>query len=426
MFKSKKHLHVEVNDPAEPISLAGMQDALDQILDRGDSGPVDAVDLILLQAVHHRASDLYLEPWKEALVIRFRIDGTLHDVARVPHAHRDRLIARLKVSANIVTYQKGVPLDGRIEPSPAILDRSMRVSIYPTIHGEKAVVRVLDSEVSLPTLDGLGFADDIVDELRRWTERPQGTLLLTGPSAAGKTTTIYALLREMLNQPRRSRHIVTIEDPVEYHLNGVTQSQIAPAQEFTYDAALRSVLRQDPDVLMVGEIRDSETARAAIKAGLTGHLVVSTIHSVSSVGVFSRLLDMGVEPYLIASSINGVLSQRLVRKICPDCAIDCIPDMQQRTRFGVEKESIRFKMGEGCDACQGIGYRARTVIGEWLKVDSTITELVLKRTPTHLIQDAAIESGMRTLLSQGIESVRAGVTTLDELELVVFPEDYRS
>lgn len=425
MLKSKKKLKVEENDPLEPIPLAKLQEALDETLDQGESASVDSLNLILAQAVHHHASDLYFEPWKEALVIRFRLDGVLHDVARVPHELKDRLIARLKVSANIVTYQKGVPLDGRVESGPATLGRSMRVSTYPTIHGEKAVVRILDSEVSLPALDGLGFTDDIVEGLRRWTDRPQGTLLLTGPSASGKTTTIYALLREMLNQPKRSRHIVTIEDPVEYHLNGVTQSQIAPAQDFTYDAALRAVLRQDPDVLMVGEIRDPETAHAAVKAGLTGHLVVSTIHSASAAGVFSRLLDMGVEPYLIASSINGVLSQRLVRKVCQACATDYIPDAQQRARFGLSQESIRYTHGEGCEQCHGIGYDARTVIGEWLAVDPELSDLIMQRTPTHLIQDAAIEKGMRTLLSHGIQRVREGITTLDELELVMFPEDYQ-
>ncbi|MFP6583086.1 MAG: GspE/PulE family protein [Candidatus Hydrogenedentota bacterium] len=410
--------------PNERIAFAELQAQLDGTLAQGDNGVVEAVHLMLAQAVLHRASDLYCEPWKDGLVIRLRLDGVLHNVARLDQSHQERLIARIKVMANMVTYEKGMPQDGHIEFGQQQLNASMRVSIYPTIYGEKAVIRILDSGNSFPGLDELGFADDVRSGLRSWTARPQGTLLLTGPSASGKTTTIYALLREILDNPKRSRHIVTIEDPVEYRLDGITQSQIQPAQDFTYDVALRAVLRQDPDVLMVGEIRDSETAHAAIKAGLTGHLVVSTIHSSSASGVFSRLLDMGVEPYLLASSITGVLSQRLVRNVCTHCATPHIPDSKQLTRFGLKNARPGFVRGMGCEHCQGIGYDKRSALGEWLSMTPALSESVLQRCPTHLIEQTAIDSGMKTLLKHGLDRVSDGTTTLDELELAIYPEDY--
>ena len=232
------------------------------------------------------------------------------------------------------------------------------------------------------------------------------------------------MLRELLNQPTHSRHIVTIEDPVEYRLDGITQSQVHYGQNFTYDTALRAILRQDPDVLMVGEIRDTETAHAAIKAGLTGHLVVSPLHSSSAAGVFSRLLDMGLEPYLLASSITGVLAQRLVRKTCTHCATPHIPDPRQLARFGLSGSGIKHVRGLGCERCSDIGYARRIALGEWLSVSDSIAELILQRTPTRAIQEAAVESGMQTLFDHGIELVRDQVTTLDELQLAVYPEDY--
>lgn len=410
----------------ERLPLSGVQDALDHALSQGEDGAVLAVNAMIAQAVLHDASDLYCEPWKDGVAIRLRLDGVLHDVARIESRHQDRIVARIKVLSNLVSYEKGLPQDGRIDASHETLERSLRVSIYPTIYGEKAVIRILDSAESLPELDALGFSDDVLSGLRSWTDRPQGTLLLTGPSASGKTTTIYALLRELLRQPTHSRHVVTIEDPVEYRLDGITQSQVHAGQGFTYDVGLRAILRQDPDVLMVGEIRDSETAHVAVKAGLTGHLVVSTLHSSSAAGVFSRLLDMGLEPYLLASSISGVLAQRLVRRNCPQCSTAHIPEARQTARFGLSGEDISFVKGVGCKACNNIGYTRRTAMGEWMSVTEEISDLMLRRSPTGAIQDAAISAGMKTLFDAGVDLVRNGVTTLDELQLAVYPEDYVS
>jgi type II secretory ATPase GspE/PulE/Tfp pilus assembly ATPase PilB-like protein len=417
-------IETERTDAASPIRLSDFQGVLDALLNRGDDGVVDLIDTLLGQAVVHRASDLYFEPWHEGLVIRLRLDGVLHDVARLPRTNQERIIARIKVLAHIITYEKALPQDGQIEASPKTHHHAMRVSTFPTVYGEKAVIRILDSAKSLPELDELGFSPQALTGLSQWTERPQGTLLLTGPSGSGKTTTIYALLRQLLNRQNRPRHVITIEDPVEYHLDGVTQSQIQPGQDFTYDVALKAILRQDPDVLVVGEIRDSETAHATIKAGLTGHLVLSTLHTTSASGAFSRLLDMGVEPYLLSTSITGVLAQRLVRKVCNECAEPSIPDIHQRSRFGLDSNAHGFKKGLGCGACNQIGYRARTAIGEWLPVSEAISEMVLHRKPTREIEEMAIREGMISLFDHGVNRVLAGDTTLDELQLVVYPEDH--
>jgi type II secretory ATPase GspE/PulE/Tfp pilus assembly ATPase PilB-like protein len=425
MAKQKsKNFESTTADSQSPIPLPDIQYVLDALSNLGDEGVVEFVDTLLSQAVLHRASDLYFEPWHEGLVIRLRLDGVLQDVARVPRTNQERIVARIKVLANIVTYEKALPQDGQIAAGPRNHQHAMRVSTFPTIYGEKAVVRVLDSAKTLPSLTELGFSAQVMNGLTQWTQRPQGTLLLTGPSGSGKTTTIYALLQKLLHSQNRARHIITIEDPVEYHLDGVTQSQIQPGQNFTYDVALKAILRQDPDVLVVGEIRDSETAHASIKAGLTGHLVLSTLHTTSASGAFSRLLDMGVEPYLLSTSITGVLAQRLVRKVCAHCAEPFIPDVHQRSRFGLDSNIQGFKKGLGCEHCNQIGYRERTAIAEWLSVSEEISEMILHRKPTGEIEEAAIREGMETLFEHGIAQVRAGETTLDELQLVVYPEDH--
>ena len=267
-------------------------------------------------------------------------------------------------------------------------------------------------------LGALGFDAALVHELRAVIERPQGTILLTGPSSSGKTTTIYALLREILARRTPAPHVVTIEDPVERRLPRVSQTEIAPHRGMTFESALRSLLRQDPEVIMVGEVRDAETARTAIQAGLTGHLVVSTIHSGTAAGVFTRLLDMGVEPYLAASSVTGVLAQRLVRVVCPDCAGPYTPGAGLAAAFGLADFSGPFRRGRGCEACQGIGFKGRTAIGELLAVNERFTERVLSRVRTSELQDAAIDSGMRPLAAAGAQCVRRRYDA-DELKRVL-------
>jgi type II secretory ATPase GspE/PulE/Tfp pilus assembly ATPase PilB-like protein len=385
----------------------------------GESSAGNAFDLIVRHAVLHRASDVHFEPWEQSFAIRFRIDGILHDVAQLPRVHQARIVARLKVLSNIITYQAGMPQDGRIDSAATSCRRPLRVSTFPTINGERVIIRVLDSREHEFDLDELGFGVSIVNVLRKIIGRPQGTLLLTGPSSSGKTTTIYALLRELLAKRSPSPHVVTIEDPVEYRLDRVAQTELSPNAGLTFEAALRSLLRQDPEVIVVGEIRDADTARAAIQAGLTGHLVISTIHSGSAAGVFTRLLDMGVEPYLVASSVTGVLAQRLVRVNCPNCSIPYVTENEACTELGLIDDACTFRRGRGCGLCQQIGYTGRTALGELLVMNEEIEERVLERARTSVLHAAALRNGMTPLAAAARERVCEGVTTLEEVRRVV-------
>ncbi|MBN2312225.1 MAG: type II/IV secretion system protein [Candidatus Hydrogenedentes bacterium] len=384
-----------------------------------EQGAIAAVDAALLHAVHYRASDVHLEPWDDCLALRYRIDGILHDIARIPRPHQARVIARIKILARIVVYQRDVPQDGRIEQEATPCRVPMRASTFPTVNGEKIVIRIPTAHDEMLALDALGFRPGVADALRRFCRRPQGTLLLTGPSSSGKTTTIYALLHEIMAGRDSAPHVVTIEDPVERRLPQVAQTEINPHAGFTFEAALRSLLRQDPEVIMVGEIRDVDTARTAIQAGLTGHLVISTIHSGTAAGVFTRLIDMGVEPFLVASSITGVLAQRLVRTTCPACAAPDTPDPDLCAQFGVVDGPHRFQRGAGCDACQGIGYLGRTALGELLSVNEEIAELILTRPRTSALHEAALRNHMTPLVEDGLERALDGTTTLEELNRVV-------
>jgi len=409
------------SDGSGVVSLKEVGRELVEQLDSGDTGVTDAVDTAIRRAVEHRASDLHFEPWDDCLSLRYRIDGMLHEVAELPREYQEKVTARVKILAKMVVYKKDMPQDGRIDADETRAGHAMRVSTFPTVYGEKTVIRILRSDHNLFELEALGFRPDVVAALRELVSRPQGTLLLTGPSSSGKTTTIYALLRELAASRESAPHIVTIEDPVEYRLGQIAQTQVNPHAGFTFATALRSLLRQDPEVIMVGEIRDAETARTAVQAGLTGHLVISTIHSGTAAGVFTRLLDMGIEPFLVASSVTGILAQRLVRVNCPECTAVYRPDTDLLERFGLDGEETRFMRGTGCDTCRGIGYRGRTAIGEMLMVNEEISELVLARSRTRRLDDAAVRNGMVTLTQDGIERVRSRRTTLEELRRVLPP-----
>lgn len=382
---------------------------------KDDSGVGDAVDIMISQAAYHNASDVHLEPWSEYLSLRYRLDGILQDIALVPRIYQAKIIARIKVLSELVVYRKDVPQDGRIDAEKTSCGRPMRVSTVPTIKGESTVIRLLGDLQELLTLDALGFQPHVVDALRENIIRSQGTLLLTGPSSSGKTTTIYAILREMMVLQKSTTNIVTIEDPVEYSMDKISQIQVNPHVEFTFANALRSILRQDPEVIMVGEIRDLETAKMAVQSGLTGHYVISTIHSGTAAGVFTRLLDMGIEPFLVASSVTGVLAQRLVRLNCPDCTEAYSPERIILERFGRSDDTQRYFRGRGCERCQGIGYRSRAAIGELLVVNQALSELVLQRPTTARLQAAAVTHGMETIEEDGFKKAKKGITTVEEL-----------
>jgi len=400
---------------------AGLEAELAGLLGGGAEGAIDMVDAALGHAVRLRASDLHLEPWEDCVALRYRIDGILHEAAQLPREHLRQITGRIKVLARMITYEKDVPQDGRIDPERTPCHKAMRVSTFPTVYGEKTVIRVLDADPGLFAVEALGFRPEVVEALRGLIARPQGTLLLTGPASSGKTTTIYALLKEILGARAPSAHVVTIEDPVEYRLGRVSQTEVNPHAGFTFEAALRAVLRQDPEVIVLGEIRDPETAQVAIQAGLTGHLVISTIHSGAAAGVFTRLLDMGVEPFLVASSVTGVLAQRLVRRNCPECTAPDTPEPELCASYGLAGDGAAFQRGAGCEACQGIGHLGRTAMGELLSVDDTIADLVLSRARTQAIHEAALRDGMVPLAADAVQRVREGVTTLEEVKRVLPP-----
>jgi len=412
------------NDGALPFPR--LEATLVTLLDSGEQGAIEMVDLALAQALVHRASDIHIEPWHDCVALRYRIDGILHEAAHFPRVHHAKVIGRIKVLARIITYQKDVPQDGRIDPEATPCGKAMRVSTFPTVYGEKIVVRLLDANPELFALDALGFTPEVTAALRAIIARPQGTLLLTGPASSGKTTTIYALLKEILGLRTPSAHVVTIEDPVEYRLGRVSQTEVNPHAGFTFEAALRALLRQDPEVIMLGEIRDTETARTAIQAGLTGHLVISTIHSGTAAGVFTRLLDMGIEPFLVASSVTGILAQRLLRRNCSHCTVEDTPDPALVARFGLADSGVPFRRGAGCPACLDIGYFDRIAIGELLMTNETIANLVLARSRTYTIHEAALLNGMTALATDAALRVKDGTTTLDELVRVLPPPEAES
>ncbi len=414
-----EHSQME-RDQARAIPLNQIQNELLALLDQTDeTGVADAVDLLISQGAYHGCSDIHLEPWADYFSLRYRIDGILHQCAFIPKEFQPKINARIKVLADLVVYRKDVPQDGRIDFEKTTCGRPLRVSTVPTIKGEKTVIRLLGDTVELYTLETLGFQPPVIQTLQDVITRTSGALMLTGPSSSGKTTTIYALLRELMSLQKNTTNIVTIEDPVEYTMDRISQIQTNPHVDFTFATALRAILRQDPEVIMVGEIRDLETARMAIRAGLTGHFVISTIHSGTSAGVFTRLLDMGIEPFLVASSVTAVLAQRLVRLNCPDCLEVYTPDPGMRARFISDKKKRKFYQGSGCESCNGIGFRGRATIGELFTVDQEIAELILEEPTTSQLEEMAVTKGMETMAEDGLSKALKGITTLGELMRVL-------
>jgi type II secretory ATPase GspE/PulE/Tfp pilus assembly ATPase PilB-like protein len=359
---------------------------------------VPAIDLVLAEGVHRSASDVHFEPTPAALEVRFRIDGVIHPVATLPRELAPNVIARLKVLSELLTYRVDVPQEGRIRLAESGNVEDMRVSTFPTVHGEKAVVRIFHAAAELLELDQLGLSPEIERNLTALLKERSGAIFLTGPSGSGKTTTIYACLRRLAGDGA-GRHIVTIEDPVERWVEGVSQSQARPGSTFDFARGLRSLMRQDPDVIMVGEIRDPETAAAATEAALTGHLVFSTLHAGSACGVIGRLLEMGIEPYVLTSGLRGILNQRLLRRLCEAC---------------------RNSPG-GCTACGGAGYRGRLLIAELLTIDAAIRQAILAKADTDTLEAVAAQTGWKTIRHAADEAVGAGRTTSEEVVRVLGP-----
>ena len=374
------------------------------------------VNCLVQDAIRLAASDLHIEPWENAIAVRARVNGVLTEVAHLPLDLMDKISMRFKVMSNLVSYQAGTPQDGTAVGGPELDGVQLRVSIFPTTRGEKIVIRLFDPRDRRFDLGTLGFEESTLQGLLRVLKRTSGLLLFTGPTGSGKTSTMYSSLCYIMQRDGTSVSISTVEDPVEFNLPMVSQTQINPAQDFTYAIALRSIMRQDPQVIMVGEIRDSDTASIAVQAGMTGHLVLSTIHCGVSAGAFTRLINMEIEPFMLASSILGVLGLRLVRSVCPNCAQPYEPTPSQ---LKVVPEAFvaqaQFRQGAGCDQCNHTGYSGRVPVSELLVVNEPFREAVLKKMPTSALEDIAIQQGMRTLWQNGLTRAITGQTTLDEI-----------
>lgn len=375
------------------------------------------LNLIMTQAIQDGASDIHLEPDQNSLRTRYRIDGVLHEVNPLPKHLQSALISRVKVMGDLDIAESRAPQDGRSHIKMDGKEIELRISTFPTIYGENIVIRILDQSIALMELKDLGFSKDMIRRYEILIKRPQGIILVTGPTGSGKTTTLYASLNSINSL---ERNIITIEDPVEYRLNLIRQTQINPKAGVTFAAATRAVLRQDPDVIMVGEIRDLETAETAIQAALTGHLVFSTLHTNDAAGALTRLMDIGIEPYLISSCVVGSLAQRLVRTICPKCKEHYQPEEKVVKDLGIAMaKDLVFYRGKGCKDCWQTGYKGRTALFELLVIDDPIQDLIMQRAPSRMITKQAGENqGMQTLREDGINKVLKGITTIDEVNKI--------
>ncbi len=424
--KSIMEVHEEVTGIAmsdfEDLEQIEEQDELDltQLQKLVDEAPiVRVVNLIITQAINDKASDIHIEPRVKNVCVRYRIDGVLHEVMSPPKHIQAPMISRIKIMASLDIAERRIPQDGKIHLKHDNKEYDLRVSTLPTVHGEKVVMRILDKSAVMIGLDKLGLMPDTRAVFEDLVFKPYGMILVTGPTGSGKSTTLYTALN-MLNTSEDN--ICTVEDPVEYQLPGINQVQINPKAGLTFAAALRSFLRQDPDIIMVGEIRDGETAQIAIESALTGHLVLSTLHTNDAAGAITRLIDMGIEPFLVASALVGVIAQRLVRRICPNCREAYTPPEEAVAKFGLNlaDTNIVFYHGRGCDHCKGTGYKGRSGIYEMMTVNENVRPLILRNAPTIEVKDAAIENGMVTLQEDGLRKVLEGTTTIEECLRVVY------
>jgi len=400
------------------------EENVDHLRDMASEGPViRLVNLIITRAIELRASDIHFEPFEEQFRVRYRIDGVLHDVESPPKRLQAAIVSRVKIMAKMNIAERRLPQDGRIMLRVKGKEIDFRVSSIPTIHGESIVLRILDKSSIVLDIEKLGFPEDTMEGFRELIQKPHGIILVTGPTGSGKTTTLYCALGK-INSP--DKKIITVEDPVEYQLRGINQIQVKPSIGLTFANALRSIVRQDPDVILIGEIRDAETAEIAIHSALTGHLVLSTLHTNDAPSAVTRLIDMGMEDYLLSSTIIGILAQRLVRIACPDCREPYSPNPMILKEMKLDSGDLKnpnIIEVRGCESCSHTGYWGRLGIFEFLKVTDDIQRLILGKKDSNIIKEAARKDGMRTLREDGWLKVKQGVTTVSEVLRVTQEEE---
>lgn len=403
-------------DEEDPEALfTEIEETGDLLDDTSDSPVIRLVNLMFSQAVRDKASDIHIEPYQNSLKIRQRLDGILYDMLSPPKHVQAALISRIKVMAKLNIAEKRLPQDGRIELKVANKEVDIRVSTLPTAFGERVVLRLLDKSSILVSLSKLGMPDDRLLPFTEQIKAANGIVLVTGPTGSGKTTTLYAALTSINNT---DINIITVEDPVEYRISGIGQVQVNNKIDLTFASGLRSIVRQDPDVILVGEIRDTETAKIAIQSALTGHLVFSTLHTNDAASAITRLIDMGIEPFLIASSVNAILAQRLIRHICPDCKVAYRADRESIEKLGLdpgEMEKREVYRGKGCATCHHTGYKGRGGIFELLLMDKGMKSLILHTANANAINELAVEHGMISLRQDGAHKVMEGITTIEEV-----------
>jgi type IV pilus assembly protein PilB len=408
-------------DSVEEVKQKREEIDLDRLAVESEDAPVvKIVNLILVQALKEKASDIHIEPFERILKLRYRVDGSLIEASSPPKALQLPIASRVKILAGLDIAERRLPQDGRFRIRVSGKEVDLRVSILPTVYGEKIVIRLLDKGALSGSIDQLGMDEYTLGVFKKAVDAPHGMILVTGPTGSGKTTTLYSVLSE-LNNPEYN--IVTVEDPIEYQLPGINQVAVKADIGLSFADALRSILRQDPDIVMIGEIRDNETADIAVKAALTGHQVLSTLHTNDAAGAISRLDDMGIEPFLISSSVLLACAQRLVRRVCPNCREEMIPEPELLAKLDIQDEGTTFYQGAGCDRCKRRGYTGRAAIIEVLPVSETIRRLIIKRASAAVIKNQAVSEGMKTLRMVGIDKAKEGITTLEEV-LRVTAEDH--
>jgi len=418
-----------IEEVAEELDSQNLDQLIDEVassndlLDVVNRPPViRLVNDILFRALQLRASDIHVHPYETKIQIRYRIDGILYDTLSLNRNVLPLIISRIKVMAGMDIAERRMPQDGRCTVRLGQREVDLRISTVPTSYGERSVMRVLDKSTALYGLDELGLGEEDLEKFDSLLGRTHGVIFVTGPTGSGKSTTLYACLSRLNSA---EKNIMTIEDPIEYQLEGISQMQVASKKGMTFANSLRHVLRQDPDIIMVGEVRDIETARMAIQSSLTGHLVFSTLHTNDAAGAISRLLDLGVEPYLVSSSLIAVMAQRLVRKVCPDCREECQPTQRELRELGllsadaglsdIEQKNGKFFVGKGCDKCFQTGFRGRTGVYELMMISEEIQELIYRRESAGAIKRAALNSGLQTLRMDGTGKVIKGITTIKEV-----------